>query len=222
VNTNPEPESPFTVEQFKPLTNEERKVIVAVAEFLTGNTMTTGNQTDETISETFNLLKSCKGCVPEEEVGEDLLSTIRKKFGAVYQVAMELAEAELKQKNTCGFNFCYLADPRYDDTTHVAILDYDRPVCYLHEWTKAWHLGFDSLAALADNVLQVKKCLVGKVAAFATQEIFVVMEGGVVHEIVNPPPNIHVTVLDYDIEGVEKERIEVSPVDGEACVINKW
>jgi len=70
--------------------------------------------------------------------------------------------------------------------------------------------------------LQVKKCLVGKVAAFATQEIFVVMEGGVVHEIVNPPPNIHVTVLDYDIEGVEKERIEVSPVDGEACVINKW
>ena len=43
----------------------------------------------------------------------------------------------------------------------------------------------------AANVLQVKKCLVGKVAAFSTQEIFVVMEGGVVHEIVNLPPNLN-------------------------------
>jgi len=53
-------------------------------------------------------------------------------------------------------------------------------------------------------------------------DIFVVMEGGVVHEIVNLPPNINVTVLDYDTEGVEKERLEISPVDGELCVINKW
>ena len=36
------------------------------------------------------------------------------------------------------------------------------------------------------------------------REIFVIMEGGVVHEIVNLPPNINVTVIDYDTEGVEK------------------
>ena len=53
-------------------------------------------------------------------------------------------------------------------------------------------------------------------------EIFVVMEGGVVHEIVNLPQNISVTVIDYDTEGVEKERLEISPVDGELCVITKW
>jgi hypothetical protein len=53
-------------------------------------------------------------------------------------------------------------------------------------------------------------------------EIFVVMEGGVVHEIVDLPDHIHVTVIDYDTEGVEKERLEISPVDGEVCVINKW
>jgi hypothetical protein len=53
-------------------------------------------------------------------------------------------------------------------------------------------------------------------------EIFVVMEGGVVHEIVNLPQNISVTVIDYDTEGVEKERLEISPVDGELCTINKW
>lgn len=53
-------------------------------------------------------------------------------------------------------------------------------------------------------------------------EIFVIMDGGLVHEIVNLPPNINVTVLDYDTEGVEKERLEISPVDGELCTINKW
>jgi hypothetical protein len=53
-------------------------------------------------------------------------------------------------------------------------------------------------------------------------EIFVVMEGGVVQEIVNLPPDINVTVIDYDTEGVEKDRLEISPVDGELCVINKW
>jgi hypothetical protein len=54
------------------------------------------------------------------------------------------------------------------------------------------------------------------------REIFLIMEGGVVHEIVDLPDNINVTVIDYDTEGVEKERLEISPVDGELCVINKW
>jgi len=54
------------------------------------------------------------------------------------------------------------------------------------------------------------------------REIFLVIEGGVVHEIVDRPDNINVTVIDYDTEGVEKERLEISPVDGELCVISKW
>jgi len=53
-------------------------------------------------------------------------------------------------------------------------------------------------------------------------EIFLIMEGGVVHEIVDLPDNIHVTLIDYDTEGIEKERLEISPVDGELCVITKW
>jgi hypothetical protein len=53
-------------------------------------------------------------------------------------------------------------------------------------------------------------------------EIFVIMEGGVVHEIVDLPDHINVTVIDYDTDGVEKDRLEISPVDGELCVITKW
>lgn len=94
------------------------------------------------------------------------------------------------------------------------------PRWYLHEWTKAWDLGFQTLRELADAVLVVKKNLVEKVTE--PTEIFVVMEGGVVHEIVKLPDHIRVTVIDYDTEGVEKERLEISPVDGELCVITKW
>jgi hypothetical protein len=210
---------PFTAEQLKALTEPQRQAIEAVAEYLTGNAFP-AIQTDEEITGTFNLLKTCNGCVPWEEGGEDLLNTIRKKFGAVYQVGMELAEAELKERNFSNFKFCLVIDPSYEDTTHVVILDYDKPMYYLHEWSKAWHLGFATLAALADAVLAVKKSLVEKVAK--PIEIFVVMEGGVVHEIAGLPDHVHVTVIDYDTEGVEEARLEISPVDGELCVITKW
>jgi hypothetical protein len=219
IQIESETEYPFTAEQLTALTKPQRQAIEAVAEYLTGNTLT-ANQTDEEISDTFNLLKPCKGCVPIEEVGEDLLTTIRQKFGAVYQVGMELAEGELKQRNFTNFKFCLVVDPSYEDTTHVVILDYDKPICYLHEWTKAWHLSFRTLEDLANAVMAVKKSLVEKVTK--STEIFLIMDGGVIHEIVDLPDNINVTVLDYDTEGVEKERLEISPVDGELCVITKW
>ena len=183
--------------------------------------MPTGaNFTDEEITWTFNLLKPCEGAVPPEEFDGDVLTVIRKKFGAVYEVGLEMAEAELKQKNITDFSFCMVVDPSYDDATHVAIVNYHKPICHLHEWIKPWDLSFDSLATLADAVLSVKTRLFEKVTK--PIEILVVMEGGVVHEIVDLPDSIHVTVIDYDTEGVEKERLEISPVDGELCVITKW
>ena len=71
-------------------------------------------------------------------------------------------------------------------------------------------------------VLTVKDCLVAKVIEFTRKEIFVLLESGLVHEIVDLPPNLDVTVLDYDTEGVEPERLRISPIDGELCVINTW
>ena len=77
------------------------------------------------------------------------------------------------------------------------------------------------LKRLTEAVLKLKRRLVKKITR-PKREIFVILEGGLVREIVNLPPNINVTVLDYDTEGVENERLEISPVDGELCVINKW
>jgi hypothetical protein len=77
----------------------------------------------------------------------------------------------------------------------------------------------NSKSKLAGALVRLKKW----VSRFQRKrEIFVAMEGGVVHEIINLPDHIHVTVIDYDTEGVEKDRLEISPVDGELCVINRW
>ena len=77
------------------------------------------------------------------------------------------------------------------------------------------------LKRLTEAVLKLKRRLVKKITR-PKREIFVILEGGLVQEIVNLPPNINVTVLDYDTEGADKEDLQISPVDGELCVINKW
>ena len=77
------------------------------------------------------------------------------------------------------------------------------------------------LKRLAKAVRELKRGLVEKVTG-SKREIFVIVNGGLVQEIVNLPPNLNVTVLDYDTEGVANEELEISPVDGELCVINKW
>src|SRR6266436_8596320 len=155
-------EYPFTAAQFNALTEEERRAVLAVAEYLTG---TMSDISDEQLSEALNLMKPCEGCVPSEEVDENLLNTVRRKFAAIYQTAIELAEAELKQQgfeSRKHFNFALVIDPSYEHMTRITIVDHDRPICYLHEWIKPWHFKFANLTELAGAVLSVKVVLVRK------------------------------------------------------------
>ena len=84
----------------------------------------------------------------------------------MYQTALELAEAELKQRGFEArkqFNFSLIIDPSYEHLTRIAIVDHDRPICYLHEWSKAWHFQFADLAELARTVVSAKVALMNKV-----------------------------------------------------------
>jgi len=82
-------EHPFTVAQFNALNQEDRQAILAVVDYLTGSKV---DISDEALSEALNLMKPTEGCVPLEEVDDDPVAPIRRKFAAVYQPAMELAE----------------------------------------------------------------------------------------------------------------------------------
>jgi hypothetical protein len=215
-------EYPFTAAQFNALNEEERQAVLAVAEYLTSSTTAI---TDEDLSTALNLMRETEGCVPQEEIDNDLVAPIRRKFAAVYQMAMELAEAELKQKefkDRQHFNFCLVIEPSYEDTTHVAVVDYDKPICYLHEWSKAWHFQFADLAELAKAVLAAKTALVNKVTEVNAKEVLIVVEDGGVRNVVGLAPNIQVTIVDYDFEEEDRPYLKPSPIDGELCKLTRF
>src|SRR5258708_7600365 len=200
-----DPEHPFTAAQFNALSEEERQAVLAVAEYLTSSTTPI---TDDDLSTALNLMRETEGCVPQEEIDENLLALIRRKFAAIYQTAMEMAEAELKTKGLKErqhFNFCLVIEPSCEDTTHVAVVDYDKPVCYLHEWSKAWHFQFAKLAELAKAVLTAKTALVNNAMELNANEVLIVVEDGGVRNVVGLAPNIQVTIVDYDFEEEDRE-----------------
>ncbi len=214
-------EHPFTAAQFNALSEEERQAVLAVAEYLTSSTT---EITDDDLSSALNLMRETEGCVPQEEIDNDSFTPIRRKFAAIYQTAMEMAEAELKKqglKDRQHFNFCLVIEPSYEDTTHVAIVDYDKPICYLHEWSKAWHFQFADLAELAKAVLAAKIALANKVTELNAKEVLIVVEDGGVRDVKGVAPNIPITVVDYDIEEEDRESLTTSPIDGELCKLIK-
>jgi hypothetical protein len=215
-------EFPFTAAQFNALTEEERLAVLAVAEYLTSSST---DITDEDLSSALNLIRETEGCVPQEEIDNDLFTPIRRKFSAVYQTAMEMAEAELKTKGLKDrqhFNFCLVIEPRCEDTTRVAVVDYDKPICYLQESSKAWHFQFANLADLAKAVLAAKTALVNKVTEFNAKEVLIVVEDGGVRNVVGLAPNIQVTIIDYDYEEEDRPELQVSPIDGELCKLIRF
>jgi hypothetical protein len=156
---------PFTVEQLSVLNREQREAIDAVVEYLSDFPLS-DDPTDEEISQSLNLLKFCESSIPPEEFDGDILESIRRKFSAVFCVGLELADQELTMQGFSQFehfSFCPVIEPCFDDASHVVIVDYELPVCYLHEWHKAWCFHFNNLEELADAVLNVKKHLVAQV-----------------------------------------------------------
>ena len=135
-----------------------------VASYLTGKNIETPD--DETLSNTFNILRPCEGCLPDEEIGEDLLLDIRRKFVCVYYSAAELAADKLKKRGLsyADFVFCTEVDVSYEDTTHVAVVDFNhdgqRPYCYLHSYRKPWNFQFATLKAIAEEVLGARDTIV--------------------------------------------------------------
>jgi hypothetical protein len=214
---------PFTVEQLSSLNREQREAVDAVVEYLSDFPLS-DDPTDEEISQSLNLLKFCESNIPPEEFDGDILESIRRKFSAVFCVGLELADQELTMQGFSQFehfSFCPVIEPCFDDASHVVIVDYELPVCYLHEWHKAWCFHFNNLEELADAVLNVKRHLVAQVKLRNPKEgkhpIYVSVRGGVVQNVENIPAGVSIVILDYDVDAQDSERIKPSPLTGELC-----
>src|SRR5882724_6968514 len=109
----------YTEAQYNSLTPAEQKILHEVATHLTAEPIPVD---EESLQITFNILRPCDGCIPEEELGEDLLADIRRKFACVYYTAIERAENQLTTRGLRfhdDFSFCLVIDPCYENSTHV-------------------------------------------------------------------------------------------------------
>ena len=219
------PNTPYTRPQWDALTEEEQQALDAVSLYLHGIPLPRGEQlTDSVLSTSLRLLQPTdEACIPDEENDGDITHSIQKKFHALYHAGITLAETSLNRqgkKPTQDFNFLLVVEMDVHDTTHVVIVDWDSPCRYLHEWTDAMDFQFPHLAAIAAKVLAVRNTLVNEVVN--PQPIIVVVECGIFKEAHDIPRGFEVHCLDYDVEHLPPEKLEISPLDGEACTITKF
>jgi len=217
--------TPYTRQQWDALTEEAQQALDAVSVYLHGITLPRGDQlTDSAISTSLRLLQPAdEAYIPDEENEGDITQSIQKKFHAIYHAGITLAEASLNRqgkKPTQDFNFLLVVEKDIHDTTHVVIVDWEAPSRYLHEWTDAMDFQFADLKAMATKVLAVRNTLVNEVVN--PQTILVVFECGIFKEAHDIPRGFEVHCLDYDVEHLPPEKLEISPLDGEACTITKF
>ena len=222
---NPETQPPYTCLQWNELNEEEQQAVDAVCAYLHGGPLPRGEElTDAAISFSLNLLRPTdEAYVPDDENDGDITHAIQKKFHAIYHAGITLAETSLNRqgkKPTQDFNFLLVVETDIHDTTHVVIVDWDAPRRYLHEWADALDFQFTDLKAIATKVLAVRNTLLNEV--LNPQRIYVVVERGIFKEAHDIPRGIEVHCLDYDVEHLEPEKLEISPIDGEACTITKF
>ena len=217
--------TPYTRQQWNALTEEEQQALDAVSLYLHGIPLQRGEQlTDSVLSTSLRLLQPAdEAYIPDDESDGDLTHAIQKKFHAVYHAGITLAETSLNRqgkKPAQDFNFLLVVETDIHDTTHVVVVDWDSPSRYLHEWSDAMDFQFADLKAMATKVLAVRNTLVNEVVN--PQPILVVFECGIFKEAHDIPRGFEVHCLDYDVEHLPPERLEISPLDGEACTITKF
>jgi hypothetical protein len=225
MKTKTKPQYRYTKEQFNRLTHPEKSAILSIIDYMTGEMPSTIS--DRILCEGLNFWRPCAGCVPEEEIRDNIHGAIRHKYSALYTPAMMAAEIDLQRRGITLKNddaLELIIDASADDRTHVAVIAFGQPVCYEHHWSKAWKFHFSELKDLAQEFLRIKNNLVAKVVERQRQHhtIHAVVVGGLVQEIKHIPPGIEVKVVDYDIEAVDDLDLQISPLDGAACSIRTF
>lgn len=218
---NPEPQPRFTRQQWDALNEEEQRALDAVCTCLHGGPLPRGDElTSSFLSATLNLLRPTDDADLPDETNEGG-NVLQKKFHAIYHAGISLAETVLNRqgkKPAQDFNFLLVVETDSHGTTHVVITDWDAPCRYLHEWTEA--LEFADLKAIATKVLAVRNTLAN--AVLNPHRIYVAVEGGLLKEAHDIPRGCKVVCVDYDVEHLPVERLEISPLDGQACTLTTF
>lgn len=137
------------------------EVIIRLIDFRTGGNLKLDQKwfdsltTEELTEEHLHLWTPCEGCVPQSEIGDEVLSSIIEKFRKPLDVACNMAEIMHKKSKVYGtlFQPVPMVEPSFEDSTYYAIVDWDRHLKYLFGYEKAWTFKWHSMTAFANWVL---------------------------------------------------------------------
>ena len=148
----------FTLAEYSALSREEQSAIQKGATFLLEYEIRTpvAPVNDQTLLRLFEVYRPR----PKPPSGS---SEIRHRFQSFYLSAAELAETKLQHDGVLDDSrpvFNLVIDVDYD---RAYIVDYDRDkrsFCYLKTYGKSWSFGFETLEALAGEVLDARERMV--------------------------------------------------------------
>ena len=79
----------YTRCQFEALSPEHKEAIDAFVLYVGGHTLSgRPDCEDECINENLNIFRPVEGCIPDEEIDDDLTASVRRKFSCMYSAAL--------------------------------------------------------------------------------------------------------------------------------------
>lgn len=156
----------FTWKAYEDLLPEQKRAIFACYEYLAGTPLDPDLMEDEEVQESFDLLRECEGCLPDDYT-EEIDQALIRKFKSVYYVGLVLCAQDLTKQ---GFDPIVIVEPSFEDRTRVAIVDADGKACFLVALEKAWHMGFSTLEELSMAILWAKKTIRKNAKKYRSEE----------------------------------------------------
>ncbi|GEM_PF-3535334 len=107
------------------------------------------NPTPDEFQEVLGILRECGGCVPDEDIGDELLQSIIEKYYRYWKMVLEYLK-QFAGVNTDKIYICI--EPCYQDTTAVVVFDTATARVLMQEYTKAWNFYVTDAKNLIDRV----------------------------------------------------------------------
>jgi len=107
------------------------------------------NPTPDEFLTVLGILRECGGCVPDEDLGDDLSVAIIEKYYRYWNMVREYI-AIYVERNVDSIRLCIM--PSFDDRTHVVVFDESTARVLMYHDSKAWNFCITDAKDLIDRV----------------------------------------------------------------------
>jgi len=151
------PERLFDLEVFRTLPEDQRTAVFMLIQQRSQQLRLQrwSQVSEDVLHAALNIYRAdAGGCVPDDEIGDDVNKAVETKFYDFMHVVRDLAEWKLRRRRyRPALNI--IVWPSYEDSTVSIIYDQDKPLFYLWHCQKAWTFNFSTTEEVAVELLRL-------------------------------------------------------------------